>query len=111
MSGHDAPLVTFVIPVLNDAAALGNTLATLPASPAAEIVVVDGSEADDPALDALRTRYPHVVWLRSAPGRGLQMNEGARRARGRWLVFLHADTRLGDDCLDALGRIDGQPAA
>ena len=107
---HDAPLVTIVIPVLNDAAALAGTLAALPAEPAAEIVVVDGSETDDAAMEALRTRYPHVTWLRSAPGRGLQMNEGARRARGRWLVFLHADTRLGDGCLDALRRIDGQPA-
>jgi rSAM/selenodomain-associated transferase 2 len=107
---HETPLVTIVIPVLNDAAALGKTLATLPDAPAAEIVVVDGSEADVPAMAALRTRYPHVVWLRSVPGRGLQMNEGARRACGRWLVFLHADTRLGDDCLDALRRIDGQAA-
>ena len=56
---------------------------------------MDGSEADDPALDALRERYSGVTWMRSAPGRGVQMNDGARRARGRWLVFLHADTRLG----------------
>jgi rSAM/selenodomain-associated transferase 2 len=110
VAAHDAPLVTIVIPVRNDAAALARTLAALPVAPAAEIVVVDGSDSDEPAMDALRTRYPDVAWLRSAPGRGLQMNEGARRARGQWLVFLHADTRLGDDCLDALRRLDGQPA-
>jgi len=111
MVGADnGPLATIVIPVLNDAAALAAALAALPGDPAAEIVVVDGSQPDDPAMDALRTRYPYVVWLRSAPGRGLQMNEGARCARGRWLVFLHADTRLGADWLDALRRVDGQPA-
>ena len=108
VAAHDIPLATIVIPVLNDAAALGNTLTTLPASPVAEIVVVDGSDPNDPAMDALRTRYPHVAWVRSAPGRGLQMNEGARRGRGRWLVFLHADTRLGDGWTDALQRLDEQ---
>ena len=88
--------ITIVIPVLNDAAALASTarLRCLPI-PACEIIVVDGSEAGDPAMDALRERYSGVTWMRSAPGRGVQMNEGARRARGRWLVFLHADTRLG----------------
>jgi rSAM/selenodomain-associated transferase 2 len=110
VAAHDIPLATIVIPVLNDTAALAGTLASLPAEPAAEIVVVDGSDPNDLAMDALRTRYPHVAWLRSAPGRGLQMNEGARRARGRWLVFLHADTRLGADWLDARRRVDGQPA-
>ena len=110
VAADDIPLATIVIPVLNDAAALAVTLAALPAQPAAEIVVVDGSDPIDPATDALRTRYPHVAWLRSAPGRGRQMNEVARRARGRWLVFLHADTRLGDGWIDALRGVEGQPA-
>ncbi|MGH8636656.1 MAG: TIGR04283 family arsenosugar biosynthesis glycosyltransferase [Burkholderiales bacterium] len=110
VAAHDSPLATVVLPVLNDTAALAGTLASLPAEPAVEIVVVDGSDPNDRAMDNLRTRYPHVAWLRSAPGRGLQMNEGARRARGRWLVFLHADTRLGADWLDALRRVDGEPA-
>ena len=47
--------------------------------------------------------------MRSAPGRGAQMNDGARHARGRWLVFLHADTRLGAGWIDALRRLDEQP--
>jgi rSAM/selenodomain-associated transferase 2 len=59
-------------------------------------------------MDGLRARYPDVTWLRSAAGRGLQMNEGARRGRGRWLVFLHADTRLGDGWLDELHGLDKQ---
>lgn len=36
------------------------------------------------------------------------MNEGARRGRGRWLVFLHADTRLGTGWADALHGLDEQ---
>jgi rSAM/selenodomain-associated transferase 2 len=112
VAGHDDPLITMVIPVLNDAAPLAALLPGLPTvlvDPAVEIIVVDGAEASDPAMDVLRERYPGVTWMRSAPGRGAQMNEGARRARGRWLVFLHADTRLGAGWIDVLRRLDAQP--
>jgi hypothetical protein len=34
------------------------------------------------------------------------MNTGATRARGRWLVFLHADTQLGAGWLDFLRSVD-----
>ena len=34
------------------------------------------------------------------------MNTGATCARGRWLVFLHADTRLGPGWLDVLRSLD-----
>jgi rSAM/selenodomain-associated transferase 2 len=110
VAGHSDPFITMVIPVLNDAAPLAELLPglpTAPVDPAVEIIVVDGAEAS-PAMDALRERYPGVTWMRSAPGRGAQMNEGARRARGRWLVFLHADTRLGLGWMDVLRGLDTQ---
>jgi rSAM/selenodomain-associated transferase 2 len=103
------PLITIVIPVLNDAAALASLLPVLPADPGLEIIVVDGSDATDPAMDAIRERHSGVAWMRSARGRGVQMNHGARHARGRWLVFLHADTRLGVGWVDVLRRLDEQP--
>ncbi len=101
--------ITVVIPVLNDWAALASLLSTLPVDPALEIIVVDGSAASDPVLDGLRERHPGVRWMRSVPGRGAQMNHGARYAGGRWLVFLHSDTRLGAGWIDALRRLDEQP--
>jgi rSAM/selenodomain-associated transferase 2 len=106
------PLVTIVIPVLNDAPVLADLLNDLQLygeQPAVEIVVVDGGEAADPALEQLRTRHAGVTWLRSIGGRGAQMNHGARQARGRWLLFLHADTRLGAGWLDELRWLDGRP--
>jgi rSAM/selenodomain-associated transferase 2 len=103
------PLITLVIPVLNDAAPLASLLPALPADAALEIIVVDGSETSDPGQDDLRERYSGVRWMRAAPGRGAQMNYGARHARGRWLVFLHSDTRLGVGWIDALRRLDEQP--
>lgn len=106
------PLVTIVIPVLNDAPALAGLLDDLHPygdQAAVEIVVVHGGEAGDPALERLRTLHAGVTWLRTVGGRGAQMNCGARRARGRWLLFLHADTRLGAGWLDELRRLEGQP--
>jgi rSAM/selenodomain-associated transferase 2 len=109
VAGHDEPLVTIVIPVLNDRAALASLLEGLPRDPVLEIIVVNGSDVSDPAMDLLRERYPDLSWVQSAPGRGTQMNQGARRARGRWFVFLHADTRLGAGWMDVIRRLDEQP--
>ena len=40
----------------------------------------------------------------SPPGRAAQQNRGAHAAHGRWLWFLHADSRLQPDTLPALWR-------
>jgi rSAM/selenodomain-associated transferase 2 len=106
----DGPLVTVVIPVLDDTTALTSLLPTLPVDPSVQVVVVDGGDGRDTASDALRERHPEIEWIRSARGRGVQMNAGAKRARGRWLVFLHADTRLGAGWLDLLRRLDHHPS-
>jgi rSAM/selenodomain-associated transferase 2 len=104
------PLVTIVIPVLNDTAALTSLLPALPVDPSVQVVVVGGGNGHDAAWDALRERHPAVEWIRSPHGRAVQMNAGATRAQGRWLVFLHADTRLGAGWLDLLQRLDDEPS-
>ena len=116
---NDELLVSLVIPVLNDAAALGALLPALglptsgltasPPDPVVQVTVVNGGEADDHGIAALRDRFPSVEWRHSIPGRGAQMNVGAERARGRWLVFLHADTRLEPGWIDLIRRVDEDP--
>jgi rSAM/selenodomain-associated transferase 2 len=45
---------------------------------------------------------PYVeVLMMSGERRATQMNDGAARARGEWLLFLHADSRLPPAWLDA----------
>lgn len=56
-----------------------------------EIVIVDGGSSDDSVAIAEATGARVV---RSASGRGAQLKAGAEAARGDWLLFLHADTRL-----------------
>ncbi|HXI20036.1 MAG TPA: glycosyltransferase family 2 protein, partial [Gemmatimonadales bacterium] len=40
--------------------------------------------------------------LHTGPGRARQLRAGAGIARGDWLLFLHADSRLGPDAVAAL---------
>ena len=56
-----------------------------------EIIVVDG-DADGQTLEVIEDS--DTVKITSSPGRGLQLNAGAAVARGRILLFLHADTQL-----------------
>ncbi|MCZ6861129.1 MAG: TIGR04283 family arsenosugar biosynthesis glycosyltransferase [Alphaproteobacteria bacterium] len=86
-------MLSIVIPALDAEAELGATIAALaPASGLArEIVVADGGSADKTVVLAERLGARIVD---SAHGRGRQLIAGAAAAKGDWLLFLHADTRL-----------------
>jgi len=87
--------LSFVVPALDEAAGIERCLACLQAARARghEVIVVDGGSRDaTPAL-----ARPLADRVLSAPrGRAAQMNAGAAVARGEGLVFVHADTRLGE---------------
>jgi rSAM/selenodomain-associated transferase 2 len=93
-----APRLSLIIPVLSDAAAARLALTDLGPDPDREVIVVDGGS--DPQLDALALQAGARL-IRSAPGRGRQMNAGAEVATGEWLLFLHADSRLPPGWRDA----------
>jgi rSAM/selenodomain-associated transferase 2 len=88
--------LSIVIPVLDEARGIAAALAALGPlrEQGVEVVVVDGGSGDDTRSLA----GAHCDRVVEAPrGRGAQMNAGARAARGEFLVFLHADTRLPAD--------------
>lgn len=93
--------LSIVVPVLNEAAGIADALAAL--SPlrerGVEVVAVDGGSTDGTAA-AAQALCNRVV--DAARGRARQMNAGASVARGNVLLFLHADTRLPADALDAI---------
>jgi rSAM/selenodomain-associated transferase 2 len=91
--------LSIIVPVFREAATIDAFLAHLKridGGPQAEVIVVDG----DPAGSSLSAMtVPGVIGLTGPAGRGLQMNRGAARARGRILLFVHADTRLPQNAL------------
>lgn len=95
-------MISVIIPAYNEAKALPATLGRLAAETADyEIIVVDGGSTD--ATCEIAHSYPRVQVASALKGRALQMNAGARLARGDCLLFLHADTLLPEG---ALARLD-----
>jgi rSAM/selenodomain-associated transferase 2 len=81
-------MISIVIPVYNEEAAIERTLKSLPFGEGVEVIVVDGHSSDR-TMDVV-SRYPVRV-VTSPRSRALQMNAGASAARGKVLLFLHAD--------------------
>jgi len=100
------PIVSIIIPTLNEAHLLGATLQALThLQGGIELIIVDGGSADG-TQEIARTHGARII--NSARGRGTQMHAGASAARGETLWFLHADTlpppRAVVYILDALRR-------
>lgn len=87
-------MLSIVIPTLNAGGCLATTVAALAGGDGGgygEIVISDGGSTDETRAVALAAGA-RVVEARR--GRGTQLAIGAAAARGDWLLFLHADTRL-----------------
>ena len=100
------PRISVIVPTLNEQACLAATLDALPLADGDELIVVDAGSTDG-TPDVAR-RYTSQFY-QGPRGRAQQMNHGARHARGDILLFLHADTLLPPDGLDAVRRALQQP--
>jgi hypothetical protein len=98
-------MISVVIPTLNAESSLGPTLAALVPGlrdgMVREVIFADGGSTDDTAAiaEAVGARF-----VAAPPGRGPQLAAGAAAARGPWLLFVHADTRLAPDWPEAARR-------
>jgi rSAM/selenodomain-associated transferase 2 len=103
----DARKITFVVPVLNEAEGIVRALQALAPlrGRGHEVIVVDGG-SEDATAELARPLADRVL---TAPrGRALQMNAGARAARGTFLLFLHADVRLPEGADRMVGNALGE---
>ncbi|NOT60501.1 MAG: glycosyltransferase family 2 protein [Acidobacteria bacterium] len=93
---------SIIIPTLNEAAHISETLRALePYASACEVIVVDGGSRDETVALASGYTWARVIEFGTAQ-RAAQMNAGAAVARGEVLLFLHADVRLPTDFISAI---------
>ena len=89
------PALSVIIPTLNEASELPETLKRARAIPEVkEIIVVDAGSTDDSQAIA---RGHNCTVLESEPSRGKQLRLGAQQASGDVILFLHADTWLPEN--------------
>jgi rSAM/selenodomain-associated transferase 2 len=95
------PPLSVIIPALDEEDVVARAVRSVRDD--AEVIVVDGGSQD-------RTRAmaeaEGAAVITAPPGRGRQLDAGARQAAGDWLVFLHADTRLEAGWASALRCLD-----
>ncbi len=104
------PLVSVIVPTLDEAAALPAALDRLARLPGRfEVIVADGGSSDGTvAIAAAHPLRPRIV--RRSGGRARQLNAAAAVASGEALVFLHADTALPCGAYAALASALRRPA-
>ncbi len=87
--------ITVVIPTLNAAEGLSNTLGSLVEGLDAElirdVIVTDGGSGD--ATYEVADAWG-ATWITGDASRGGQLRRGCAEAKGDWLMVLHADTVL-----------------
>jgi rSAM/selenodomain-associated transferase 2/rSAM/selenodomain-associated transferase 1 len=102
-------VVSIVIPAWRDREALEALLGSL--VPQAEVeVIVALAIGDTIEYGDLAKKLDWIRWVEGPRGRASQMNAGARVAAGRWLIFLHADSRLPAGWLDVVASADADDA-
>lgn len=94
------PKISIIIPVYNEADIIESQIShlqDLEYEGKYEILIVDGHENNTTIKQLSPTN--DIQLINSPQGRGLQMNRGARKAKGEILLFLHADTFLPENGL------------
>lgn len=91
--------VSIIIPTLNEAEHLNQTLEALFKNinqSKVEIIITDGGSHD--STIAIAEAFPCQI-TSSESGRARQMNQARLLANGQWLLFLHADSSLPSNWL------------
>lgn len=91
-------LVSVVIPTLNEADNIAETIRRTREAGDCEIIVVDGGSTDETVANASKADVIAVT----TPGRAHQQNHGANLSHGNVLLFLHSDCWLEPGSIDAV---------
>jgi rSAM/selenodomain-associated transferase 2 len=99
-------MVSVIVATFNEEQWIGATLASLDAMRGDfEVIVADGASTDGTrhAIEAARPAFRHpLTFLALDRPRSAQLNRAAQAARGDSLWFLHADTLVAQDAVEAI---------
>src|SRR3990167_7173297 len=101
MSRKDFPLVSVIITTKNEEKNIENCLLSIqgqkfPKSQI-EIIVVDNHSTDD--TTTITRKYTHQIYQKG-PERSAQRNYGARKAKGKYYLYLDADMALSPSVIE-----------
>ena len=103
-----SPIISLIVPVLNEEAVIGDFLRQFPTNENLEIVIVDGGSQDSTQeiVRDFSQKCNQIQLLCAAQvGRAKQMNYGAMSASGKFLLFLHADTIVPRNFLEIIENV------
>jgi len=98
--------ISVIIPALNEAHHIADTIKSIGYGNNTEIIVVDGGSIDDTVSIS---RQLGATVIEGFPPRSRQMNRGADAASKKTFLFLHADTRLPENFDRYILRAVNQP--
>jgi len=99
------PLVSIVVPVLDDSEAAAALLSQI--APDSRVEIVLAPAGFDARLADLASARPDTRIVCTQTGRAHQMNAGAAIATGTWLWFVHADSWLPSGWLSRFEALPG----
>jgi rSAM/selenodomain-associated transferase 2 len=108
-------LISIITPILNEEKGILPFLKHLmEVNNLFEVILVDGGSSDNTVNEVTRSIEgcdQKITLLQSDRGRAIQMNRGAKKARGDILLFLHSDCQIPNDALTVIERVLSTKAA
>ncbi len=87
------PKISIIIPTHNESQHLPLLFSDLSISnDEAEVIIVDCNSKDK--TKEIGKLYGSKIYKSKKKNRGLQLNIGAKKATGKWFIFIHADSRI-----------------
>ena len=84
-------MITVIIPCLNERDNINLIKKNIGLFNNCKHIIVDGSSRDTSRVAFIKEKLNFIV---TEPSRGLQLRKGAEKSNTKWLLFLHADTKL-----------------